>query len=396
MSHELISHSEDLQRLVHEGYELEIRAGYLILHRVPYVTSKRVVRFGQLVCPITINGSSVGRPADHTVYFAGEYPCDDQGVQLEALRNSSARQELSAGLWIDHYFSAKPSAGNYDDFHHKLTHYSQVLGRYARRLDPTATSRSGSLVLSEDPNDPFVFMETASSRVGITRMNERLAGDRIGIVGLGGTGSYILDFVSKTRVSAIHLFDGDEFQQHNAFRSPGTTSPREIGEKLPKVYVYRTRYEKMRGGIVAHNLYMDADSLETLECLDFVFVAIDDNDTRQWLLPALLERGIPFLDVGMGVEKIDDQLLGIVRTSFSVTARSSAPPSGEGEARGVGEYERNAQVAELNALNAALAVIRWKKYRGFYLDLRREDRSNYTIDGNHLINVVVGEVADSS
>ena len=37
-----------------------------------------------------------------------------------------------------------------------------------------------------------------------------------------------------------------------------------------------------------------------------------------------------------------------------------------------GEYERNAQLAELNALNAALAVIKWKKIRGVYNDLERE------------------------
>ena len=51
-----------------------------------------------------------------------------------------------------------------------------------------------------------------------------------------------------------------------------------------------------------------------------------------------------------------------------------------------GEYERNVQIVELNALNAALAVIRWKKFRGFYLDLEGEMQSTYTLDGNHLIN----------
>ena len=30
------------------------------------------------------------------------------------------------------------------------------------------------------------------------------------------------------------------------------------------------------------------------------------------------------------------------------------------------EYHQNIQIAELNALNAALAVIKWKKLMGFY------------------------------
>jgi hypothetical protein len=32
------------------------------------------------------------------------------------------------------------------------------------------------------------------------------------------------------------------------------------------------------------------------------------------------------------------------------------------------EYRRSVQVAELNALNAAIAVIRFKQLRGYYLD----------------------------
>ncbi len=44
------------------------------------------------------------------------------------------------------------------------------------------------------------------------------------------------------------------------------------------------------------------------------------------------------------------------------------------------------QVAELNAFNAALAVIKWKKIRGFYRDLERELHSTYTTDGNLLLN----------
>ncbi|MDE2824437.1 MAG: ThiF family adenylyltransferase, partial [Chloroflexota bacterium] len=114
------------------------------------------------------------------MYFAGEFPCDDGGTPIEALRHSSNRQELAEGLWVDHYFSARPLAGVYNDYHHKLTHYAQVMGRCARRIDPGAVSRSGRLVLSPDENDPFVFMETASSRAGITRLNERLSGERIG------------------------------------------------------------------------------------------------------------------------------------------------------------------------------------------------------------------------
>ena len=50
------------------------------------------------------------------------------------------------------------------------------------------------------------------------------------------------------------------------------------------------------------------------------------------------------------------------------------------------EYEQNIPIADLNMLNATLAVIRWKKLFGFYSDLDHEFSSMYTIDGNHLLN----------
>ena len=50
------------------------------------------------------------------------------------------------------------------------------------------------------------------------------------------------------------------------------------------------------------------------------------------------------------------------------------------------EYSRNIQIAELNALNAAMAVVRWKKLFGFYVDLENEHHSTYTTDGNMMLS----------
>ena len=392
MSRELISRNSDLQELVNDGYDTEIRAGHLVLHRIPYVTAKRMVKFGTLVAPITINRQEVEPPQDHTVYFKGEYPCDDTGKPIEAIRNNSNRLELAEGLQIDHYFSAKPHGRNYLNFHDKMSHYAQVLGRYARRIDPGITAKPGRLTMTEDPRDPFIYMETASSRAGITKLNEALSEDRIGIIGLGGTGSYILDYMSKTRVAEIHLFDGDEFQQHNAFRAPGAATPDEICEKPNKAALYAAKYGKMRTGIMAHTQYVEPETVTELCELDFVFVSIDENKTKRWLFPALQAGGVAFIDVGMGIERVDDKLLGVVRTSISTPQEGIHLPqmrkteADDGRHNG-GEYERNIQLVELNALNAAFAVIRWKKFRGLYLDLEGELQSTFTLDGNHLSNI---------
>jgi hypothetical protein len=49
-------------------------------------------------------------------------------------------------------------------------------------------------------------------------------------------------------------------------------------------------------------------------------------------------------------------------------------------------YDKNVQIAEMNALNAALAVIKWKKRFGFCHDLEKEHHSTYEINVNKIVN----------
>jgi hypothetical protein len=46
----------------------------------------------------------------------------------------------------------------------------------------------------------------------------------------------------------------------------------------------------------------------------------------------------------------------------------------------------NIQIVDINALNAALAVIRWKRLMGFNVGQQGEHQSRYTIDGNVIGN----------
>ena len=70
-------------------------------------------------------------------------------------------------------------------------------------------------------------------------------------------------------------------------------------------------------------------------------------------------------------------LAGPGRTSSTAVAKT--------EVAEIDLYDGNVLV-ELNMLNAALVVIRWKKVFGFYNDLEKESSSLYTIDGNHIAN----------
>lgn len=130
--------------------------------------------------------------------------------------------------------------------------------------------------------------------------------------------------------------------------------------------------------------------MEQLCGMDFVFLCLDNGSAKKFIVDKLEEFGISFIDVGMGVYQAEGSLGGILRVTSStlhqrehVKAKNRIPFS---DGNDNNEYSRNIQIADLNALNAALAVIKWKKLCGFYQDLENEHHTTYTIDGNLLTN----------
>lgn len=389
MSQQLISRSPDLRRLREDGYDIEIKSGHLLVKSVPYVNSNREVRRGMLAAPLgDVSGDVTRRPGDHTVYFAGEYPCWANGSPVEQIRNSTATQTVGEGVVVDHMFSAKPKAGNYDDFHHKMATYVAILERQAQILDETATARTGVVIEAPDEEYPFQYFDSASSRAGIVQLTTKVAGRNVAIVGLGGTGSYVLDLVAKTPVNEIHLIDGDDFSNHNAFRSPGAATLEELKERPRKVRYFAQRYSKMHRRVIPHETYLDDQSVGLLQNMDFVFLCLDQGGAKRIAVERLEEWEKSFIDVGMGVDLVRDELRGTLRVTASTPQKRDhlrkRVPFSNGGVENV--YARNIQIAELNALNAALAVIKWKKLCGFYQDLEKEHCSAYTINGNAMVN----------
>ena len=88
----------------------------------------------------------------------------------------------------------------------KVRHYARILRDAARRLDPNATSTPGAAFQVVEDGLPLVYRDTNTTRAGLTALNSRFRGHTIAIVGVGGTGSYILDQVAKTWVDRILLF----------------------------------------------------------------------------------------------------------------------------------------------------------------------------------------------
>jgi len=388
MSQQLINRNPDLRKLREEGYNVEIRAGYLLVKDVPYVNSRREVKRGILVSTLTLAGDVTTTPDTHVAYFAGDHPCLSDGREIDQIKNPGGGKELAKGVVVNHTFSAKPHEP-YPDYHAKMTTYVAMFEGQAQVIEPAVTARTSPVVSPDEDDDTvFNYIDTASSRAEIDLITQKLAIPKVAIVGLGGTGSYVLDLVAKTPVKEIHLFDGDVFLTHNTFRSPGAPSIEELRAKPGKVAYLHSIYSKMRRGIVVHAEYIGPENVELLRDVQFVFLCLDRGTTKNLIVQRLEEFGIPFVDVGMGVYATANKLGGILRVTTSTPEQRDHfrkwAPFSDGDAHN--DYALNLQIAELNALNAALAVIKWKKLFGFYLDLDREHHCTYTIDGNALEN----------
>ena len=389
MSRRPIDRSPELKNLRDEGFDIEVVDGYLLMHDVPYVNDKREVKRGVLIAALELTNDVAQPPKDHQAKWTGDCPCNEDGSVMQGLGPSPSPM-LIAGHQVKWNFSCKPKpADKYDDFHHKMSHYAIKISGPAEAIDPDVRAQTFR-PRQPDPDDSvFLYEDTASSRADIVAINDKLKPFRVGIVGLGGTGSYVLDFVAKTPVREIHLFDGDTFDQHNAFRAPGAASGEELEQRSTKVAFYARTYGKMRHGIVEHPHPMRPDTLHELEGLDFVFLCMEGKGKRP-IVEKLEAHGIPFVDVGMGITVNGDRLRGQIRTTTSTSKKRDHVYEKNRiaftTADEVNEYDKNIQVVELNALNATIAVIKWKKLFGYYADDSAEHFSVFVIAGNEMIN----------
>ena len=91
----------------------------------------------------------------------------------------------------------------------------------------------------------------------------------------------------------------------------------------------------------------------------------------------------------MGIVRSQDSLSGLLRVTAStkefqdrVITKMDFSDGGGAE----DDYSTNIQIAELNAMNASLAVIMWKKQYGFYRDSSGAHSFSYSIAANEMVN----------
>jgi len=140
---------------------------------------------------------------------------------------------------------------------------------------------------------------------------------------------------------------------------------------------------------VPHAVDLDETNVNELRGMDFVFLCMDKGSAKRAIVDHLIQNGIPSVECGMGLHLEGESLAGQVRVTTAVPPSAQKMmariPFTDGVAN---EYDQNIQISELNALNASLAVIKWKKLWGFYNDAEGELYTTYVLSANETVNEV--------
>lgn len=373
MFQKLVSHNEDIRRLVEKGYAVSFDSNYLIIRDIPYLANTQELQSGAIVTKLEFIDQERVTQTDHQIFFAGSAPHALDGCLIPNLGGGSAQLALSEAckdVVVQRSFSNKPKKnnGSFQDFFEKVESYVAIISGPAIELHG-ANPLTFRVVKEGGTNSVFKFHDTLTSRAEIADLSAKFQNDVIAIIGLGGTGAYVLDFLVKTPVREIRAFDLDPYHVHNAFRSPGRLESTELGKK--KADVYGLRYDNFRTGLSITPKFIDATCSEDLNGVTFAFVCVDKGPSRTGIFDLLISLGIPFIDVGMGLNRKNPSLKGMLRTTyFSAEHAQRVRDKGLAELSDSPDnlYHTNIQIGELNALNACLAVIRFKQLRGFYFE----------------------------
>ncbi len=251
-----------------------------------------------------------------------------------------------------------------------------LIHRYARQIIGAVFAAEDTDAVLPTVPGPFEIPNTFEQRAAVGPMHDRVREQRVAIIGLGGTGAYVLDLIAKIPVREIHILDPDHVEWHNLMRAPGAPVADEIKSlhkecPLPKVDYYHAKYAAFRRDIHPHAVQVDStamfDEFLSKHPLDYAFVCVDqkiegDSSRQDVVYHSLSKGGIPFIDSGVSVTLEDHAVRGAVTISAhdagSMEWKNVIPDARvEG---GVPGY-RNVQLPEVNALAATLAVIEWRR-----------------------------------
>jgi molybdopterin/thiamine biosynthesis adenylyltransferase len=141
---------------------------------------------------------------------------------------------------------------------------------------------------------------------------------KIGIIGLGGTGSFISEQLVRIGISDLVLVDMDTFEPSNWSRMYGS-SWENINNRDYKgniIYSYLKKINpKLKIKIINDNIMKDKILKKLMTC-NLIFSCLDRHAPRAILNELSYQTLIPILDVGTGLKRIDNKISGSARSTL--------------------------------------------------------------------------------
>lgn len=151
-----------------------------------------------------------------------------------------------------------------------------------------------------------------------TEGQEMLSGLKVGIVGVGGTGSAVAEQLAREGIRKFILVDHDRFSKSNKTRMYGSYADT---EKRYKVDIVTDNIRKIEPESTIKSISKDVISQEVLDHMkncDVVFSCTDRHAPRSVLNELAYQFFIPVIDLGVGIDTKNEKITGgSVRVSLS-------------------------------------------------------------------------------
>jgi molybdopterin/thiamine biosynthesis adenylyltransferase len=134
---------------------------------------------------------------------------------------------------------------------------------------------------------------------------------RVGVIGVGGTGSQVAQQLAHLGCSGVMLSDGDRIEGTNLHRLAGSAwwDPVLRRKKTSNARRFFTRVNPHSHVIVTGGL-RTSEALEGLKQMDLIIGCVDNDGARLILSELAAAYLIPYLDVAVGVERGDETRIG--------------------------------------------------------------------------------------
>jgi hypothetical protein len=163
----LVSHNDDIRRLVEKGYAVAFDSNCMAIRDIPYLDDHKQLQIGAIVTKLVFVDQVRVTQDDHQIFFAGSVPHNIDGTPIPNLGGGPAQLPLGEAcrdVVVQRSFSNKPKpAGKFIDFYEKIESYVGIISGPAmesHNINPY-TFRVEKEVVSDSV---FKFHDTLTSR----------------------------------------------------------------------------------------------------------------------------------------------------------------------------------------------------------------------------------------